>query len=82
MTQMPRLVAVAIDRDKGSQIALKWTVDNLLGKGHTVVLVHVRVKQTSLSTLPSTSIPSNSLSLSLYTCVYVCMSVCINKLLI
>ncbi|CAA2980418.1 U-box domain-containing 52-like isoform X2 [Olea europaea subsp. europaea] len=57
MTQMPRLVAVAIDRDKGSQIALKWTVDNLLGKGHTVVLVHVRVKQTSLSTLPSTSIP-------------------------
>ncbi|KAL2517419.1 Protein kinase protein with adenine nucleotide alpha hydrolase-like domain [Abeliophyllum distichum] len=57
MPPMSRLVAVAIDRDKGSQIALKWTVDNLLGRGQTVVLVHVRFKQASFSTLSSIPIP-------------------------
>ncbi|KAL1532333.1 U-box domain-containing protein 35-like [Salvia divinorum] len=40
-----RLVAVAIDKDRGSQIALKWATDNLLVKGQTVILVHVRLKQ-------------------------------------
>lgn len=39
-------VAIAIDRDKGSQAALKWAVDNLLTPGETLTLVHVRVKQT------------------------------------
>ncbi|KAL2896804.1 U-box domain-containing protein 52 [Bienertia sinuspersici] len=39
-----QLVAVAIDRDKGSQHALKWAIDNLLHRGQTVVLVHVKVK--------------------------------------
>ncbi|XP_019092550.1 PREDICTED: U-box domain-containing protein 35-like isoform X1 [Camelina sativa] len=39
-------VAVAIDRDKGSQAALKWAVDNLLIPGETLTLIHVRVKQT------------------------------------
>ncbi|OVA04469.1 Protein kinase domain [Macleaya cordata] len=38
-------VAVAIDRDKSSQFALRWAVDNLPMKDKTVVLVHVRVKQ-------------------------------------
>ncbi|KAI4387117.1 hypothetical protein MLD38_004972 [Melastoma candidum] len=37
------VVAVAIDTDKGSQYALKWAVDNLLSKGKTVVLIHVRL---------------------------------------
>ncbi|CAL9218067.1 unnamed protein product [Arabidopsis halleri] len=27
-------VAVAIDKDKGSQHALKWTIDNLASRGH------------------------------------------------
>ncbi|XP_042035710.1 U-box domain-containing protein 35-like isoform X2 [Salvia splendens] len=40
-----RLVAVAIDKDRGSQIALKWATDNILVKGQTVILVHVRLKQ-------------------------------------
>ncbi|XP_076890505.1 U-box domain-containing protein 35-like [Bidens hawaiensis] len=40
-----KTVAVAIDRDKGSQGALKWTVDNLVRKGQTVYLIHVRIKQ-------------------------------------
>ncbi|KAH8503958.1 hypothetical protein H0E87_011559 [Populus deltoides] len=38
------LIAVAIDKDKGSQIALKWTIDNLLVKGQTVILIHVNLK--------------------------------------
>ncbi|KAK9047894.1 hypothetical protein SSX86_033144, partial [Deinandra increscens subsp. villosa] len=37
-------VAVAIDRDKGSQSALKWTVDNLVCKGQIVYLLHVKIK--------------------------------------
>lgn len=39
------LVAVAIDKDKGSQFALRWAVDNLLSRGQTVVLIHVLHKQ-------------------------------------
>ncbi|KAK6237174.1 hypothetical protein QUC31_020965 [Theobroma cacao] len=46
------LVAVAIDKDKNSQNALKWAIDHLLQKGHTVVLIHVKVKPFSLSTSP------------------------------
>lgn len=35
------LVAVAIDRDKGSQHALKWASENLIAKGQTIILIHV-----------------------------------------
>ncbi|XP_019058540.1 PREDICTED: U-box domain-containing protein 35 isoform X2 [Tarenaya hassleriana] len=38
------LVAVAIDNDKGSQHALKWTADNLVSKGQTIILIHVVLK--------------------------------------
>lgn len=38
------MVAVAIDKDKGSQAALKWAVDHLLGKGKSVTLIHVKLK--------------------------------------
>ncbi|GFP79419.1 U-box domain-containing protein 35 [Phtheirospermum japonicum] len=41
------MVAVAIDKDKGSQAALKWAVDNLLGKGKSVTLLHVKLKSSS-----------------------------------
>ncbi|CAN8229832.1 unnamed protein product [Cochlearia groenlandica] len=51
------LVAVAIDRDKSSQNALKWAVDNLLLKGQTVVLIHVKPRASSLSTNPSSNNP-------------------------
>ncbi|KAJ0740363.1 putative rossmann-like alpha/beta/alpha sandwich protein [Helianthus annuus] len=44
-----KTVAVAIDKDKASQGALKWTVDNLVRKGQTVYLLHVRIKQSNLS---------------------------------
>ncbi|KAI3698448.1 hypothetical protein L2E82_41999 [Cichorium intybus] len=40
-----KTIAVAIDRDKGSQCALKWAVDNIVGKGQIVYLVHVKLKQ-------------------------------------
>ena len=36
-----RLVAVAVDKDKSSRQALKWTVDNFITRGQTVRLVHV-----------------------------------------
>ncbi|KAK4430872.1 hypothetical protein Salat_0849000 [Sesamum alatum] len=43
------LVAVAIDKDKGSQHALKWAVDNLLDKGQTVVLIHVLLRSSMVA---------------------------------
>ncbi|CAL1385308.1 unnamed protein product [Linum trigynum] len=39
------VVAVAVDKDKSSQNALKWAIDNILQRGQTVILIHVRVKQ-------------------------------------
>ncbi|KAK4587572.1 hypothetical protein RGQ29_018829 [Quercus rubra] len=35
------MVALAIDKDKGSQQALRWAADHLLSKGQTVILIHV-----------------------------------------
>ncbi|GAB4854085.1 hypothetical protein Ancab_022667 [Ancistrocladus abbreviatus] len=43
------VVAVAIDKDKNSQHALKWAIDNVLQKGQTVVLIHVKVRSQSSS---------------------------------
>ncbi|XP_020540934.1 U-box domain-containing protein 52 isoform X2 [Jatropha curcas] len=40
-------VLVAIDKDKGSQYALKWTVDHILSRGQSVTLLHVRQKSPS-----------------------------------
>ncbi|PPD81150.1 hypothetical protein GOBAR_DD21920 [Gossypium barbadense] len=44
------MVAVGIDKDKGSQYALKWTVDHLLSKGQSINLVHVKTKPSSIPT--------------------------------
>lgn len=80
MPPMPRLFAVAIDRDKSSQIALKWAVDNLLVKGQTVILIHVKLKQ-SVPGLPAPpSFPSRCNPLSLrfmFIIVYFSVSPCI-----
>ncbi|KAK4757927.1 hypothetical protein SAY87_019228 [Trapa incisa] len=38
------IVAVAIDRNRGSQQALKWTIHHLLQQGQTVHLIHVSTK--------------------------------------
>ncbi|KAG7972950.1 hypothetical protein I3843_07G206200 [Carya illinoinensis] len=49
------LVAVAVDTDKGSQNALKWAVDNLLQRGQTVNLIHVKLKSSTFSSAASLS---------------------------
>ena len=43
------IVAVAIDRDKGSQGALKWAIDYLLQRGQSVFLIHVKLRSPSNS---------------------------------
>lgn len=48
-----KLVAVAIDRDKGSQTALKWAVDQLLSRGQTVFLIHVKLRTSTALSLPT-----------------------------
>lgn len=57
------LVAVAIGKGKGSQNAIKWVIDNILHKGDTVILIHVKLLKSSPapSILPSLSTPSMSL---------------------
>ncbi|XP_072963761.1 U-box domain-containing protein 52-like [Typha angustifolia] len=40
----PSVVAVVIDKDKGSQGALKWALDHIIFKGQTVTLIHVHTK--------------------------------------
>ncbi|CAN8233772.1 unnamed protein product [Cochlearia groenlandica] len=42
-------IAVAIDKDKGSQHALKWTIENLASRGQTISLIHVLSKSHSSS---------------------------------
>ncbi|KAH0450956.1 hypothetical protein IEQ34_021648 [Dendrobium chrysotoxum] len=37
-------VAVAIDKGKSSQSALKWALDNLVHRGQTITLLHVNTK--------------------------------------
>ncbi|KAK4729185.1 hypothetical protein R3W88_022173 [Solanum pinnatisectum] len=54
-----KLIAVSIDKDRGSQIALKWTVDHLLARGQTVLLIHVKLKQSANASGQSTSSKSN-----------------------
>ncbi|CAI0388092.1 unnamed protein product [Linum tenue] len=46
-------VVVAVDKDKGSQHALKWATDHLLSKGHTIVLLHVKHRPSSSSSSSS-----------------------------
>ncbi|KAG6771496.1 hypothetical protein POTOM_022864 [Populus tomentosa] len=43
-------VAVAIDKDKSSQHALKWTVDHLLTRGQALTLLHIKQNPSSIPT--------------------------------
>lgn len=47
------LVAVAIDKDKNSQYALRWAIDQLLSRGRPVILIHVVKGPCPFSGLPS-----------------------------
>ncbi|CAK8535551.1 unnamed protein product [Lathyrus sativus] len=53
------LVAVAIDKDKGSQYALKWAADTLLTRGQTVILIHVSHPTSSSSRASNDAIICN-----------------------
>ncbi|XP_020691963.2 U-box domain-containing protein 52-like isoform X1 [Dendrobium catenatum] len=44
------LVAVAIDKGKSSQSALKWALDNLVHRGQTITLLHVNTKGNGAAT--------------------------------
>ncbi|PIA42951.1 hypothetical protein AQUCO_02000418v1 [Aquilegia coerulea] len=41
------VTAVAIDKDKHSQAAVRWAVDNLLSSNPYIILIHVRVRNQS-----------------------------------
>lgn len=50
------LVAVAVDKDKGSQHALKWAADHLVSKGQSIILLHVILGSSSDSGLSLSAI--------------------------
>ncbi|XP_031255082.1 U-box domain-containing protein 35 [Pistacia vera] len=66
------LVAVAIDRDKGSQNAIKWAIDNILYKGQTLVLIHVKLKSAAALS-PSPSLPPPSMPFSYFIFKHFCL---------
>ncbi|KAI3986392.1 hypothetical protein MKX01_002237 [Papaver californicum] len=47
------IVAVAVDKDKSSQYALKWALDQLLDRGQTITLIHVKQKSAPIPSGPN-----------------------------
>ncbi|GAB2250796.1 hypothetical protein Droror1_Dr00017046 [Drosera rotundifolia] len=41
-------VAITIDKDKGSQYALKWAADHVIARGQTITLIHVKQKASAV----------------------------------
>lgn len=54
-------ITLAIDKDKESQNALRWTVENLVSKGQTLTLLHVKLKQ--FPSLPYSGMNNNDPSI-------------------
>jgi hypothetical protein len=67
------LVAVAIDKDKSSQNALKWDLDNVVtSKGESITLVHVNTHKGALSKFNL---------MEKCVCVCVCLCLCVYRLM-
>ncbi|GAA0174056.1 hypothetical protein Leryth_021648 [Lithospermum erythrorhizon] len=47
-----KLVAVAVDKDKGSQAALKWAIETICQKGQKLLLIHVKVRPQGTTIAP------------------------------
>ncbi|KAK9014150.1 hypothetical protein V6N11_005319 [Hibiscus sabdariffa] len=59
MEETSALTAVAVDRDRSSHFAVKWTVDNLLQANSKCFLIHVLNKPLHTRRCPSLSSSSN-----------------------
>lgn len=62
-------VAVAIDKDKGSQQAFKWAIENVLNPGEGISLIHVKQQ---FSVAPT---PRNRLLISLLQVQILCVTI-------
>ncbi|XP_043811418.1 U-box domain-containing protein 52 isoform X3 [Manihot esculenta] len=67
------LVAVAVDKDKSSQNALKWAIDHVLQRGQGIILIHVKVKSSSQGSSHHLSTPRlNRISDASAECMLAC----------
>lgn len=73
---------IAIDRDRNSQRAVKWAVDNLLQKNSSCTLIHVRTKTFNPRRYPSQFLLIYyrlfKFNIYLVICFHICS--CINKI--
>ncbi|XP_010498116.1 PREDICTED: uncharacterized protein LOC109132224 isoform X1 [Camelina sativa] len=62
------VTAIAIDKDKNSQHALKWAVDNIIVDSSNCILLHVQTKLSNgiviISSIPSS--PPSSINLTIF----------------
>lgn len=55
-------VAVAVDKDKNSDYAVKWALDRLISRGDTLVLIHVRPRILTIPTPMGNHVPVTHVS--------------------